>query len=342
MRPPRRPICSSGNSPPRDTPVITKVGGSLNLAFWDTVRGEYRAYWRYHVPVGDYARYLAQPKEENLVAPPRDTRRDVRTNTSKDFLTWSAPVDLRYVDSPPEEIYLNGIRPYYRAPHLFIGFPMRYLERGWSESMRALPDRENREMRAKAGKRFGTALTEGLLMASRDGVNFKRWNEAFLRPGIERPGTWNYSHQGICWHLLETKSALEGAPNELSLYANEGHWTGNSSVLRRYTLRLDGFVSAQAPMSGGELITKPLRFHGSKLVLNFAASAAGSLRVEIQDEQGKPLPGFALEDCPPLFGDTIERTVTWTKGHDVSLLASQPVRLRFALQDADVFAFQFE
>ena len=57
-------------------------------------------------------------------------------------------------------------------------------------------------------------------MASRDGVTFKRWNEAFLPPGIEREGTWNYGQQYIAWHVVETKSALEGAPNELSLYAS--------------------------------------------------------------------------------------------------------------------------
>ena len=178
-------------------------------------------------------------------------------------------------------------------------------------------------------------------MASRDGVNFKRWNEAFLRPGIEREGTWAYGNQYIGWQVVETKSALEGAPDELSLYASESYWTGNSSALRRYTLRMDGFVSVNAPMSGGELITKPLRFQGKHLSLNFATSAAGSVRVEIQDANSKALPGFALEDCPPLFGDTIERTVTWKNGSAVGQLAGRPVKLRFVLNDADLYSLQF-
>ena len=76
--------------------------------------------------------------------------------------------------------------------------------------MRALPELEHRELRAEANLRYGTALTEGLLMASRDGVRFKRWNEAFLRPGIERQDTWNYSHQFTAWHVVETKSDLKG------------------------------------------------------------------------------------------------------------------------------------
>jgi hypothetical protein len=318
-------------SPMSDAPVITDGAfDSQNLAFWDGVRGEYRAYWRY---------FTEGVAEEGNWKPAGV--RAIRTATSKDFLTWSAPADLRYADSPPEQLYTSQVKPYHRAPHLLIGFPARYIERGWSDSMRALPEREHREWRARASERYGVALTEGLLMASRDGVNFKRWNEAFLRPGIERAGTWAYGNQYIGWHLVETKSALEGAPNELSLYATESYWTGNSSALRRYTLRLDGFVSAQAPMSGGELITKPLRFQGRQLALNFATAAAGSVRVEIQDVNETALPGFALEDCPPLFGDTLERRVTWKSGNDVSSLANKPVRLRFELKDADVYAFQF-
>ena len=117
--------------------------------------------------------------------------------------------------------------------------------------MEALPEREPRQLRATASQRYGTAITEGLLMASRDGVKFKRWNEAFLRPGIERPGAWHYGHQYIAWHVVETASALSGAPHELSLYAGESYWTGKGSAVRRYTLRLDGFVSINAPMSGG-------------------------------------------------------------------------------------------
>jgi hypothetical protein len=179
-------------------------------------------------------------------------------------------------------------------------------------------------------------------MISRDGVNFKRWNEAFLPPGIEREGTWNYGHQYIGWHVVETKSSLEGAPNELSLYAVESYWTGDSSALRRYTLRMDGFVSVKAPMSGGELLTRPFTFAGRTLALNFATSAAGGVRVEIQDAAGRPVPGFSLEDCPVIFGDALDRVVTWQGGNDVSRLAGQPVRLRFVLQDADLYALQFQ
>lgn len=178
-------------------------------------------------------------------------------------------------------------------------------------------------------------------MSSRDGVTFHRWDEGFLRPGIERPGTWNYGQQFIAWHSVETASALEGAPNELSLYATEGNWVANAKTLRRYTLRLDGFVSAHASAKGGELLTKPIEFSGGMLSLNFATSAAGSVKVELQDARGQSLPGFQLNDCDELFGDTLDRNVSWKGNVDVSSAAGKAVRLRIALRDADLYSFQF-
>jgi len=301
-------------------PIITKGAfDTQNLVFWDAVRGEYRAYIR------DF----------------RDGIRDIRTATSKDFIHWTDPVWLEWPGAPKEHIYTNQVKPYYRAPHVFIGFPTRYLDRGWAESTKALPDLEHRRLRASANRRYGTALTEGLLMSSRDGVTFHRWREAFLRPGPEHPENWKYGDKYIAWHAVETRSHIDGAPNELSLYAMEGYWTGKAAMLRRYTLRIDGFVSVAADADGGELLTKPLQFAGKHLVLNFATSVAGSIRVELQGTDGQPIEGFALTDCHDVFGDSLERVVSWKAGPDVSQLAGKPVRLRIVLRDADLYAIRF-
>ncbi|MBN1343402.1 MAG: hypothetical protein JXQ73_12015 [Phycisphaerae bacterium] len=307
-------------SPMGDKPVMTGCPfDTQNVAFWDTVRKEYRAYVR------DFDKGC----------------RGIKTATSKDFIHWTTPVWIQFPGAPREQLYTNQVCPYYRAPHLFIGFPSRYIERGWSDSMKALPELEHRQFRASAHVRYGTAITEGLLMTSRDGLTFKRWGEAFLRPGPERPGEWKYGDNYIAWHVVETDPFLPGAPRELSLYATEGYWTGTSSQLRRYTLRIDGFVSVNAPLSGGEFVTKPLTFTGAKLVLNFSTSVAGGICVEIQTPDGKPIDGYALADCSEVFGDAIDRLVTWKGGGDVSKLAGKPVRLRFALKDADLYSLQF-
>lgn len=318
-------------SPMADTPVITAGAfDSQNLAFWDATRGVYRAYWRI---------FTGGVTDEKNWKP--SGFRAIRTATSRDFLHWENQTDVSYEDSPAEHLYTNQVKPYHRAPHLLIGFPTRYVERAASASMQALPEAEHREWRTKTTPRYGNAITEGLFMASRDGVKFKRWNEAFLPPGIEREGTWNYGHQYIAWHAVETASVLPGAPNELSFYATESYWTDKSSAVRRYTLRLDGFVSIHASMKSGELVTKPLTFTGRKLTMNFASSAAGDIQTEIQDADGKPIAGFSLADAEPQFGDTIERTVTWKDGSDVSTLAGKPVRLRFVIRDADLYSVRF-
>ncbi len=318
-------------SPMSNEPAIRDGAfDSQNLAFWDPARGEYRAYWRY---------FTAGVVNDQAWKP--SGHRAIRTARSTDFIHWQDQQDLTYGNIPSEQLYTNQIKPYHRAPHILVGFPTRYVDRGWSESMRQLPELEHRQARSDASQRYGTALTEGLLMSSRDGRKFDRWKEAFLRPGIQRAGKWHYGDQYIAWHLVETTSALDGAPNEISIYATESYWTGNSSLLRRYTLRLDGFVSVRAPMAGGELLTKPFTFSGTQLKINFSTSAAGSVRVELQTADGRSIPGFGLQDCEELFGDDLDRLVTWKSNPDLKSLQGQPVRMKVALQDADLFAFQF-
>jgi hypothetical protein len=141
----------------------------------------------------------------------------------------------------------------------------------------------------------------------------------------------------MTWGLLQ----LPGQDRELSVYATEAYYAGPGSRVRRFTFRTDGFVSLHAGDAPGEMVTRVLTFAGSKLMLNAATGSSGSLRVELQDAAGKPLPGFALADCTAIRGDSLAHTVSWAKGSDVSSLAGQSLRLRFALQDADVYALQF-
>ena len=301
-------------------PFTTKGAfDSQNLMFWDSVGKVYREYHRQF--------------EQGV--------RGIMTAESPDPSSFPEPRWLEYPDAAEQALYTNQIQPYYRAPHIFMGFPMRYNDRGWSPSMEQLPGIEERKYRAEQHPRYGTTVTDAAFMTSRDGVTFSRWGEAFIRPGPATEDTWVYGDNFIFWGMLQTKSDLAGAPDDISLYATEGYWQGNSTSVRRYTLRQDGFVSAWAGGKGGSLLTKPLVFDGTRLELNFATSAVGSVRVELQDTEGKPVEGFALADCPEIFGDTIARTVAWKDTPDLSALSGKPVRLRFDFQDADIYSFQF-
>ena len=138
------------------------------------------------------------------------------------------------------------------------------------------------------------------------------------------------------------------AEDEISLYV-ERHRSSPTNHLQRLVLRTDGFVSVRSGYPGGEMITKPLIFQDDNLILNFATSAAGSLRLEIQDASGAPLPGFALEDSPLIWGNEIEQTVRWERNHakatsdkPLARIAGRPVRLRFVMKDADLYSLRFK
>ncbi len=241
----------------------------------------------------------------------RDGVRDIMTCTSADFLHWSPPVLLEYPGAPNEHLYTNAVQPYRRAPHILIGFPTRFL-----------PDRGEQ--------------VEPVFMSSRDGRTFRRWSEAIIPVTAPENRDGNRSNY-MTWGLVE----LPGDDRELSVYATEAYYAGPAGRVRRFTYRIDGFVSARASGQGGDALTKPLVFDGRNLTINFATAAQGRLRVELQDAAGAPIEGFALADCPELRGDAIEQVVAWKAGPDVSRLAGRPIRLRFELTDADVFSYRF-
>jgi hypothetical protein len=79
--------------------------------------------------------------------------------------------------------------------------------------------------------------------------------------------------------------------------ANERH--GNEQVRfdRKHaiglaTLRLDGFVGLRAGETAGTIVTKPFRLEGQELMVNVDARD-GQASVEVLDETGQPLPGYA-------------------------------------------------
>ena len=288
-------------------PVIPKGDMTLdsqNLAFWDGLRGRYVCYLR-----------------SARTHPTGQRVRDVKTAVSHDFLTWTEPVFLEYPGAPVEHLYTNQIRPYARAPHIYLGFPKRFV-----------PERnQDREF---------PGVSDGIFMSSRDGIRFHRWGEAVIRPGLQ-PERWVTRNNMIGWGILTLPSSVAGEPDQLSIYVTESYYTGPASRLRRYIYRPDGFVSVRAPLAGGEMTTRLIRFTGSRLVLNYSTSAAGSIRVEIQDEAGNPIPGYSLQDSPELFGDSVEQAVAWKDAKDLSSLSGTTVRLRFLLKDSDLYAIQF-
>jgi hypothetical protein len=54
--------------------------------------------------------------------------------------------------------YTSQAKPYHRAPHFLIGIPTRNTDRGWSDSMKALPEPAHRELRGDASALAGKSV----------------------------------------------------------------------------------------------------------------------------------------------------------------------------------------
>jgi len=284
---------------------------SQNVVFWSEVEQCYCL----------YARHMKE-------------KRTTARATSDDFLNWSAPTMMTYSDTgtqvPSQHLYTNQTHPYFRAPHIYISLPGRF-----QAGKRALTDAQAKEAGAHPAGGGVKDIADGVLLTTRAGSTHYdfTFRESFVRPGLGY-NNWtsrnNYPALGV----------VPTSPTEMSLYVQRDY-AQDSAYLERMTLRLDGFASVNAPYAGGEMVTKPLRFSGKELTINYSTSAAGAIRVEIQDLAGKPIQGLGLDKCPEIIGDEIERVVAWKDGSDVGKLAGKLVRLRFVMNDADLFAIRF-
>lgn len=177
---------------------------SLNIIFYDKEERIYRGYIR-----GEHVSNIT----------PEGKCRDILYIQSKDFKTWTDPVPLEFDDEKEIELYTNCAIPYFRAPHMYLSFPSRYVNRGvWTPNHDELGGKELRLERSELEGRFGIAVTDCAFMVSRDGVNFKRYNQAFMRPDVENGRNWVYGDCYPARGFALTSSMDEGAPDEISMY----------------------------------------------------------------------------------------------------------------------------
>ena len=79
---------------------------------------------------------------------------------------------------------------------------------------------------------------------------------------------------------------------------------------------------------------------GDGILLNGAVAPTGRIRVEVQNEQGRALPGYGVEDCVPFTGDEVAHAVAWTSGSR-ERIAGRPVRVQVELDRARLYTFRF-
>jgi hypothetical protein len=275
------------------------------------------------------------PSEDCYVCYFRTWNNDVRwisRTTSRDYVNWTPPVamEFRHGDGPAtiEHLYTNQTGVYFRAEHLYVATAARFMP-----GRQVISDEQAKAINVAPD--YFKDISDVVLLTSRGGNRYDRtFMEGFLRPGIGLKN-WVSRTNYAALNIVQT------GPDEMSFYV-QNDYAQPTARLRRFTLRLDGFASVRADYDGGEMLTRPLTFSGKRLSINFATSAPGGIRVEIEDASGKPIPGYALAEADELIGNEIDRSVSWKGRQDVGPLAGKTVRLRFVMKDADLYSLRFE
>ena len=176
---------------------------------------------------------------------------------------------------------------------------------------------------------------------SRDGLNFdKSWIYA-RKPLVPRGPAGAFDKDGI------------KPPSQIVTYKDE-HWIYYGGMPERHYSRgrdlkiglaklpLDRFICQKAEDKLGTITTKPFQLEGDTLQANVDAKK-GRFYVEVLDADGKPIPGFAVNEAK-LFGDVDELRLEpqWNSHEDLSALKGETIRLKFYLYNAKLYAFQIK
>tara|TARA_R110002073_G_scaffold41701_13_gene117641 strand:- start:1326 stop:3521 length:2196 start_codon:yes stop_codon:yes gene_type:complete len=189
-------------------------------------------------------------------------------------------------------------------------------------------------------------MTEIHLGFSRDGFHWHRPDDRtpFIAAS-RKEGSWDrgylHSNAAVCTvvgdELWFHYTGFAGDPARKGRDAwDNGMYANASTGIAK--LRRDGFASMDAGSDGGTLTTKPVLFSGNRLFVNVDCPQ-GSLRVEVLDENSRPLEGFSAARCRALTADSTLSEVTWEGVADLSSLAGTPVRFRFHLDDGQLYSF---
>ena len=266
------------------------------------------------------------PSKRNVL-PQLRTHRTLLTALSKDMLNWSFN---RLILAPDEDDSLDTEFEYF-SPFCYEGMYVAAVG---------------------INRRTGPYVdaSDSQLVYSRDGIHWNRLSErkSLMQPGA--PGSWeDVNTQAFNFVVKDDKifiyySAYSSCHPDLC------------QSIGMATLRLDGFVSLDAPRvilnsatgmtgkSGGAadreaeatLLTRPLWSTGNRLMVN--TETAGHINAELTDPDGRVLNGFGHDDCDTFQGDSLRHTFSWRGREDIGGLF--PLRIRFRMIDSRLYSLQ--
>jgi len=307
---------------------------SQNQVLYDAGVGAYVAYVRGASPVPGRRRTVARVTSPALTQLPFNYTEDTTLPISPVGLhdrlpPQCAPFIMEGDEDDPHftDVYTPCVNPYEWADAAIFSFPAVYRQYEGQDS-------HGRDQR---GQIINDGPVDVQLAVSRDGVAFERFRTPYVGLGlIDEPQQGGMVYMGV---------GLVRRGNYIYQYYAEGactHGVYERDVRYwRAKQRLDGFVSVDAGPDGGWFVTPPIEFAGNRLLLNIDCGAMGEAWVELQDETGKPLPGYTYEDAVSVDRNGVAQEVWWRGGPDVGSLSGRPVRLRVTMRSAKLYAFQF-
>ncbi len=306
-------------------PVMSGTGDSHNIMPYDEALGKYVAYLRPGREAGDGKRVIGYSLSDDFVHwSPIEVilRPDGLDPLGDEF--YQMPV-MRY-----EGAYVGIVWVYHNAPH----WP-------WPSGSGAF---DRRQLHG-AEQTLDTQLT-----FSHDGKHFIRAGNraSFLTVGTH--GHWDEGmvdvstvvpHGDELWIYYSGSTARHFFEDLLNLHkvVDGRRWMIAIGLAK---LRRDGFISLHAGAEEGLAMTRLLSLSAARQLIVNVDARHGALRAEVIDEHIKPIPGFTVEESMATTTDGVSQVCRWKEHADLSGLVGQSVRIRFYLQNADLYAFQLK
>ena len=257
--------------------------------------------------------------------PAKMNKRRVWRCESRDLIQWNEPYEVMVPDDTIDNLDESfNVLGHMRVGDIYVGFPSVLQT---------------------------VANTKDVQLAySRDGIRWQRVGKR--RPFIPNgePGAWD-----SCLTSLPTPPIERG--DELWVYyggSNYHHnwWMVGSregldlpevrrpmdgiSGMGLAILRKEGFVSLNATVREGIIVTRPLRLSGEQLMLNAVSPPDGYLDVEVADLNDDVLSGLSRAEFIRFSGDTTRADARWSSGAVPP--TDREVKLRFFMRHCDLYS----
>ena len=297
---------------PTEVPIITYEGQKPDISHF--VKNPYRN--RYCL----YCRVLEMRPEVARNVPVGSSGRAVALMESEDFVNWSVPETVFLVDEDDptgSDAHRMMVIPY---EGMYIGLLELYRDvvRDVEINLQLTSSRDGLNWDRVADR--ATFLPAG---------DFGEWDPHFTTfsdvPIIFKDEMWFYYGAR---RFKEERAVSDSKPKTLLPV------TGATGLAK---LRRDGFCSIGADCSGGSLTSIPLLLPEGDLHLNIK-SDFGAVRLEVLLEDGRPINGGHAS----MSVDSTYARVQFPDAFNLTSFRSQPVRLRFHLENALLYSFWVE